>query len=139
VAANAAPSALESQFSQATLQASLARQARGLTNPLQPTGEVLRAGQEIFKNDCAGCHGEQGKPSLWGTQCFYPRVPQFNDQPPNLTAPQMFVAIKYGIRYSGMGGWNGQISDEKIWQVATFLEHIKSVPPEAQASPTPAQ
>ena len=139
VAATAAPSALELQFSQATLQASLARQARGLTSPFQPTNDILLAGQKMFKDGCAGCYGEPGKPSKWGTQNFYPRVPQFNDQPPNLTAPQMFLAIKKGIRYSGMGGWGGLMSDEKIWQVATFLEHIKSVPSEPTATPTPVQ
>jgi mono/diheme cytochrome c family protein len=57
-------------------------------------------------------------------------VPQFADHPPALSAPQMFVAIKHGIRYSGMGGWNGMMSDEEIWKVATFLEHIGSLPPE---------
>jgi hypothetical protein len=51
----------------------------------------------------------------------------------------MFVAIKYGIRYSGMGAWEGMMSDQDIWKVATFLEHIQSLPPEIQASWTGAQ
>jgi hypothetical protein len=65
-------------------------------------------------------------------------VPQFADQPPPLSAPQMFVAIKYGIRYSGMGAWNGMMPDQDIWKVATFLEHIGSLPPEVQANSTAA-
>ena len=28
----------------------------------------------------------------------------------------MFVAIKDGIRYSGMGAWDGMMSDEEIWK-----------------------
>ncbi len=36
----------------------------------------------------------------------------------------MFVAIKHGIRYSGMGGWDGMMTDEEIWKVATFLRQI---------------
>jgi len=75
-----------------------------------------------------------GQPSQWGTQNFYPRVPQFADHPPELSAPQMFVAIKYGIRHSGMGAWNGMMSDEEIWKVATLLEHIGSLPPEVQSN-----
>jgi len=50
----------------------------------------------------------------------------------------MFVAIKYGIRYSGIGAWEGMISDEEIWKVATFLEHIRLLAPEIQASWTGA-
>ena len=134
VTATAAPSRLESASGQAVLRASLSRQAAGLTNPLQPSSAVLIAGQKIFKMNCAGCHGTPGHPSQWGTQNFYPRVPQFADQPPALSAPQMFIAIKHGIRYSGMGAWDGMMTDEDIWKVATFLEHIGSLPPEVQAN-----
>jgi len=134
VAATAPPPHWESVFGQSTLQASLSRQAVGLTNPVAPSSEVLIAGVRIFKMNCAGCHGTPGQPSQWGTQNFYPRVPQFADKAPRLSAPQMFVAIKYGIRYSGMGAWNGMMSDEDIWKVATFLEHIASLPSEVQAT-----
>ena len=51
----------------------------------------------------------------------------------------MFVGIKHGIRYSGMGAWNGMMSDEEIWKVATFLEHIGSLPPEVQANSSATQ
>jgi mono/diheme cytochrome c family protein len=134
VAATGSPSQWESALGHAALGASLSRQAAGLTNPVQPSNDVLIAGQKIFRMNCAGCHGTPGQPSQWGTQNFYPRVPQFGDQPPKLTAPQMFVAIKHGIRYTGMGGWNGMMSDEETWKVATFLEHIGSLPPEVQAN-----
>src|ERR1051325_340500 len=107
VSATAMPPQWESAFGQVTLQASLSRQARGLTNPMQPSNEVLNAGLKIFKMNCAGCHGSRGQRSKWGIRNFYPRVPQFAYKPPHLSAPQMFVAIKYGIRYSGMGAWEG--------------------------------
>jgi hypothetical protein len=45
----------------------------------------------------------------------------------------MFVDIKYGIRYSGMGAWDGMMSDEEIWKVA-FLAHIGSLPAEVEAN-----
>ncbi len=130
----ATPSQSEAKLTQSILQASLHRQAKGLTNPIQPSGDVLLAGMKIFKMNCAGCHGELGKPSQWGTHGFYPRVPQFADHPPPLSAPEMFVAIKHGIRYSGMGAWDGMMSDDEIWKVATFLEHVGSLPPEVEAN-----
>jgi len=52
---------------------------------------------------------------------LYPDVPQLADNQPHLSAPQMFAAIKDGIRYSGMGAWDGMMSDEEIWKVATFF------------------
>src|SRR5215813_3147077 len=89
VAATSRPSQLESELGQSSLSASLSRQASGLTNPVQPSNDVLIAGQKMFKMNCAGCHGTPGQPSQWGTHNFYPRVPQFGDQPPKLTAAQM--------------------------------------------------
>jgi mono/diheme cytochrome c family protein len=134
VSATAVPSQWESKFGQGLLQACLSNQAAGLTNPIRPSNDVLIAGLKIFKMNCAGCHGSRGQPSQWGTQNFYPRVPQFANNPPHLSAPQMFVAIKQGIRYSGMGAWNGMMSDEEIWKVATFLEQIGSLPPEVEVN-----
>ena len=103
VNATPVPPQWESAFGQATLQATLSRQARGLKNPIQPSNEGLLTGLKILKMNCAGCHGSRDQPSQWGTRNFYPSVPQFADNPPHLSAPQMFVAIKDGIRYSEMG------------------------------------
>jgi mono/diheme cytochrome c family protein len=139
ISATAVAPKWECKFAQATLQASLAHRAEGLTNPLSPSNKVLITGLKSFKMNCAGCHGLPGQPSQWGTRNFYPRAPQFADDPPRLSAPQMFVAIKGGIRYSGMGGWDGMMSDEEIWKVATFLEHIESLPPEVQTNWKTAQ
>src|ERR1043165_2232415 len=133
VSATATPPRWESAFGQAMLQGSLSHHAAGLTNPIQPSNEMLITGLKIFRMNGAGCHGSGCQPSRWGTQNFYPRVPQFADNPPNLSPPQMFVAIKQGIRYTGMGAWKGMMSDEDIWKVATFLGHIGSLPPEVEA------
>jgi mono/diheme cytochrome c family protein len=133
VAATSTPPKVEDMLAGKTLSASLARQSQGLTNPLSASPEVLSDGLKMFKANCAGCHGARGQPSMWGTQNFYPRVPQFADQAPTLNAPQMFTAIKYGIRYSGMGAWQGMMSDEQIWKVATFLENIDKLPPDVEA------
>jgi mono/diheme cytochrome c family protein len=94
---------------------------------LSPSNEVLDSGLKIFKANGAGCHGVRGQPSSWGTRNFYPRVPQFADHAAKFTAAQMFVAIKHGIRYSGMGGWEGMMSDEEIWKVTTFLDQIDKI------------
>src|SRR5262245_30956003 len=98
VSAAAVPPHWESAFGQAALQAALCRKARGLTNPMQPSNEVLLAGLKIFKMNCLGCHGSRAQPSQWGTRNFYPSVPQFADNQPHLSEVQMFVAIKDGIR-----------------------------------------
>lgn len=134
VAATSTPASMEKGIAGSVLKASLARQASGLKNPLEPTSEVLLAGLKTFQNNCAGCHGNAKGPSHWGNDNFYPRVPQFGQHPPRLTSLEMFVATKHGIRYSGMGAWDGMMSDEEIWKVATFLEHLNSLPSDVRAA-----
>jgi mono/diheme cytochrome c family protein len=124
-----APPMWESRLGQAVLKVSLSYKAVGLSNPIESSDAELLAGMEAFKNNCSGCHGDAGTVSHWGNSNFYPRVPQFAQSPPALTATEMFVAIKHGIRYSGMFA-NEQMKDERIWQIATFLSRLSSLPPD---------
>ena len=128
------PPGWEAVQAQAALQASLARESRGLRNPIDPASERdLLAGLNLFQSDCAGCHGDYRRRSVWGSRNFYPRVPHFALQGPPLDAPQIFTAVKHGIRYSGMGAWDGMLRDREIWQIATFLSRLNSLPPAVDA------
>ena len=119
-AANPTPPRWEAALGTRLLDASLARAARGVKAPTTTPAEVL-AGQRLYADDCAGCHGDEKRFSIWGTAGFYPRVPQLLKQPTPLSREEMFVAIKFGIRYSGMGGWQGLMKDDDIWRVTAYL------------------
>jgi mono/diheme cytochrome c family protein len=126
--ATSPPSSWETALGQKSLRASLARHAPDLKNPVPVSDDNLLVGMKIFRANCAGCHGDFGRPSQWGTTGFYPRVPQFADAPPALSAAEMFFVVKNGIRYTGMGAWDGMLSDGEMWQVVSFLTNLKSLP-----------
>jgi mono/diheme cytochrome c family protein len=124
------PPGWESAIGQRALKASLAARAKSAVNPVRPNDEAaLLAGMTTFRNDCAGCHGDAKLRSPWGEEDFYPRVPQFKRTPAPLTPEETYVAVRYGIRYSGMGAWNGQLTDTEIWQVANFVSRMRTLPP----------
>ena len=129
VAATSQRSSLESSLALRALQASVERSTPRQTNPIAPTEENLLAGMKTFENACAGCHGDANGPSNWGTTSFYPRVPQFAQQPPQLSPPQIFWIIKNGVRYTGMAASGGFYSDAEIWQLVTFLSNLDRLPP----------
>jgi hypothetical protein len=133
------PPKWEERFGQAALEASLSRRAAGLKNPVSASDTELLAGIKSYRSDCAGCHGDSSGSSSWGSRNFYPRVPQFAQHPPELTPAEMFVAIKYGIRYSGMGGWNGILPDRRIWEIVLFLSRLNSLPPSVELTWTSRQ
>ena len=141
--ANTSPSRLETSFAHMALDASAARNAPHLSNPIAPTEENLMAGLKLFKDDCAGCHGTPNTASANETNVtLYPNAPQFALYPPRKPDYQLFWIAKGGVRYSGMFAWAGQfapdasgkdISDQKIWTAVTFLTHIDSLPPAVEA------
>jgi mono/diheme cytochrome c family protein len=128
------PPGLEVAIGERALDSSLEGRAKGLRNPIAANDNAaVLAGAKLFHENCAGCHGSANADSRWGSQNFYPRVPQFrsieDDDVPS--AEEAYVAIRDGIRYSGMGGWNGMLSERQMWDLANFLSRIHRLPPEA--------
>ena len=140
---NTSPPGWESAFAHMAADASAARQAPHLVNPIAPTEENLMAGMKLFKDDCAGCHGTPNRArENEANVILYPSAPQFVLHPPRKPEYQLFWIVKSGVRYSGMFAWGGQfapdssgkdVSDEKIWTAVTFLSHIASLPPAVDA------
>jgi mono/diheme cytochrome c family protein len=141
VAATEGPSPLETRVARLFVQRSLARAAEKVIVPTPPQEDgALLHGLQTYRRNCAGCHGKYGAPSRWGTSSFYPRVPQFADEGSSLSPAQMFVAVKHGVRGTGMGAWAVNLPDEEIWPVVWFLQRLRSLPPEVdQAWKAPPQ
>jgi thiosulfate dehydrogenase len=133
LSATAQPPKWEEKLADVALDATLYSSTKRLTVPVASNDQTLLAGLRIYRNNCAGCHGDYRAPSSWGSKNYYPRAPQFSERPPHRPVPEMFLAIKHGIRYSGMGAWDGMMPDENIWKVALFLGHLGSLPPEVDS------
>lgn len=120
------------------------------TPPIQPDEANLVAGAQIYRNDCAACHGFHGQPSPFAAH-MYPRTPQLwqkhhngnvvgvSDDPPGET----YWKVANGIRLSGMPAFNKVLSETQMWQVSVLLANAdKPLPPAALnlvtgASPAP--
>ncbi len=129
------PPSWEQAIGHRALHASLAARAKELRNPVQVEDEAaLLAGMNLFRNNCAGCHGGAHADSLWGAHNFYPRVPQFwrKQHEHMLTPEEAYLAIRDGVRYSGMGAWNGMLKEEQMWQVANFVSRMHHLPPRTE-------
>jgi len=141
--ANTSPARWESAFAHMALNASAARHAPRVPNPIPPTEENLRAGMKLFEDDCAGCHGTPDTASKnEANVILYPGAQQFALHPPEKPDFQLFWIVKGGVRYSGMFAWGGQfapnasgqdVSDLKIWTAVTFLTHLNALPPAVNA------
>ncbi len=134
------PPRWEGRIAGMALDPAVERKAQGLANPVAATDADLMRGMKLYRDGCAGCHGEPGKPSRWGRYNLYPPAPQLAERGDRDPVPEIFVVVKYGIRYTGMGGWKDQVPDDDLWRVATFLSRMKSLPPAVESAwKSPAQ
>jgi len=125
-----APPGWEVSLGGRLLDASLEGRTEGLRNPIAANDEAaLASGMNLYGDNCAGCHGGAAGRSPWGSQNFYPRVPQFGQDRIEVSPEEAFTAVHDGIRYSGMGAWRGVMSDTEMWQVANFVSRIHRLPP----------
>lgn len=132
--ADAEVGALETKLAMPALDASVERRAPDLKNPMPATDENLMAGMNIYQQTCAGCHGDiQHIHSAFGDS-FYPRVPQFVEDAPDMPENQNYYITKHGIRLSGMPAWGKALNDRQIWQVTIFLSHMDRLPPQVSAA-----
>ena len=88
--------------------------ARGWKNPYEERSDAAEAGAKLFRQHCAGCHGDdargQGKaPSL--------RSEPVEDAPPGV----LFWFLKNGNLRHGMPSWSG-LPDQQRWQLVSYLQ-----------------
>jgi len=99
------------------------------------TSADLVAGAQIYKNDCAFCHGLPHEPASPEGRGMFPRAPQLfahggvTDDP----AGETYWKVKNGIRLTGMPSFQAALSDDQMWQVSAFLKRADELPPEALA------
>jgi thiosulfate dehydrogenase len=128
------PGNLERWAARTSLNATIARESAGLTNPLQPSDETLLAGVKIYGQSCAVCHGDStGRPTHIGFG-LYQRAPSLGrhgveDDPVSRT----YWMVTHGVRFTGMPSFARTLSDTQRWQVATFLKNMDKLPPKPQA------
>jgi mono/diheme cytochrome c family protein len=133
--ADAEPGWLEIWAANASLDATLDREAPKGPNPVVLTDDNLVAGVELYGRHCAICHGTakgdaSASPVAKG---LYPGPPQLatdgvEDDPEGFS----FWKIKHGIRWTGMPSWGSTLTDEQIWTLALFLNHMNKLPSAAE-------
>ncbi len=134
VRADIPPGRWEEYLMNTGMHASVRRRAPDVPNPALPTDENLIAGGRLYLNACAGCHGRPGKPFGGKGPILYPPIPELPVIGTELSEAQIFWVAKHGIRRSGMFANEAWASDEKLWNVASYVKHMNSLTPAVQAA-----
>jgi len=124
------PPAWEVSLGDRLVHAALEKRSKGIENPIRSDDKnALAAGRKLYAMNCSGCHGSAEGRSDWGSNGFYPRVPQFwEGDAADLAPEEAFAAIRDGIPYSGMGAWRDLMTEADMWKVANFVAQIGDRP-----------
>lgn len=88
-----------------------------LKNPVAGQAQAIEAGQKIFQNGCAACHGANAEGG---------RGPNLNDNGHvrAMTDEQLFNTVRRGIPGTDMPG--SKLSDSAVWEVGTFVRSLST-------------
>ncbi|HEY7599249.1 MAG TPA: cytochrome c [Candidatus Limnocylindrales bacterium] len=108
-----------------------------LPNPIPRTVDSIAAGEGVFLNNCAACHGIDARGGG-------PLAPTTSVPPPALTGPgshlghhtdgDLHYIINNGLA-GGMPAWSGTLTDEQVWHVINYLRSLSDGGAPATSSP----
>jgi mono/diheme cytochrome c family protein len=95
--------------------------AKSLSNPLPPSAAALRAASPLYHENCAQCHGEEGKGDGPEGKMYDPSPADFTaaKRMNPLTDGQIFYQISEGRK--PMPSFKKKLSTEQRWQLVLFV------------------
>jgi mono/diheme cytochrome c family protein len=94
----------------------------------QPDAEVIEQGKMLYADQCASCHGMEGKGDGPAARFLAEEVPDLSTAEwkyaEDGSVAALAAVIKAGIDDSPMTPFEGTLSDEEINAVATYVVHV---------------
>ena len=135
VAVTAPPMPFEQRLARMGLHAYLDKLPH--PEPQVPADEAnLLAAAQIYKHDCAVCHGLPGEPKTIIAEGMSPDPPQLfhgtgvtDDE-----AWESYWRVEGGTRMTGMPGFKGKLTETQIWQVVVLVKNADKLSPAVKAA-----
>lgn len=102
--------------------------------PIPATEPNFVAGADLYKQNCAVCHGVPLSPKTAIAIGMYPHPPLLfegkgvTDDEPGET----YWKVANGIRLTGMPGFSKSLNQTQMWQVSLLLANADKLPPAAK-------
>jgi mono/diheme cytochrome c family protein len=120
------------------MRSSLERRARDVRVPALDDPALVARGLAHFRTHCVQCHGGPGVAPASFALGLAP-LPENLVHVARIRGPaEIFQAVKYGLKMTGMPAWEFRLSDEDLWAVVAFVRHLPALSP-AQYAALPTQ
>ena len=137
VAVTDPPMPFEKKLAHMALDAHIKKQ-KVPDSPVMADEKSYLGGAEVYKENCAVCHGLPDQPKTNIAQGMYPPPPQLfhgtgvSDDP----ASETYWKAENGIRLTGMPGFKGRLTETQIWEVSVLLANSDKIPASVKAALT---
>jgi mono/diheme cytochrome c family protein len=135
VAAADPPLPFEKRLAKAAQHARIEKDPHIDPAPVPATEGTFLAGADIYKQNCAVCHGLPGESQSAIAEGMFPKPPELfhgtgvSDDP----AWETYWKAKNGFRLTGMPGFKGRLDDNQLWQVSVLLANSDKISPAVKA------
>jgi thiosulfate dehydrogenase len=129
VATSAPPMPFERKLAHMALDARLDKEMPK-TVPIAADEAAYTAGAQVYKDNCAVCHGLPGQMQTAIAKGMFPHPPKLfegtgvTDDTPGET----YWKVSNGIRMTGMPGFEKTLSTTQMWQVSLLLANADKLP-----------
>jgi mono/diheme cytochrome c family protein len=129
VATSAAPMPFEKMLASMALHARLKKEMPKAP-PIPADEAAYLAGAQVYKDNCAVCHGLPGQPLTAIAQGMFPKPPKLmegkgvTDDSPE----ESYWKVAGGIRMTGMPGFEKLLSPTQMWQVSLLVANADKLP-----------
>jgi mono/diheme cytochrome c family protein len=109
-----------------------------MKNPVAPTAENVREGEEHFADHCAICHANDGSGDTLFGKGLYPKPPDMRTaETQNKSDGELYYTIENGVRLSGMpafgpasspsSGEDPEADDAETWKLVLFIRRLPQI------------
>lgn len=104
----------------------LPEEALSLENPIPATEESIEKGRQLYAQNCAVCHGDQGFGDGPSAVALDPKPANLHeDHVQGLPDGALFWIISHGVPETAMPPWENVLSEEERWHIVNFLRTFK--------------
>ena len=106
--------------------------AKKLKNPLTATDENIAAGRKLFTQNCASCHGEDGKSRTDIAKAMKVKPSDLTGKAmQGITDGEIYWVVTDGIKSAKMPAFKSKASDEERWRMTLYIKHLMGEHPHA--------
>jgi thiosulfate dehydrogenase len=130
------PMLLEKKLAHGALKARITKDPHTDPAPVPGNEVTYVAGADVYKQNCAVCHGLPGETQSNIAKGMFPKPPELfqgtgvTDDP----AWETYWKAKNGIRLTGMPAFKDTLNDTQIWQVSVLLANADKISPAVKAA-----